>query len=245
MSSPMPTTPKDIITLALKTANVIGVGQSPSAEDINDSFNHLNMMLAQWRADRANTYAFVNADVACDGREFYTIGPGGDLDIPWMPKIGSAFISQFYGTDNRVDYSLNELTAREDYNRIGLKQLKSFPSFFYYDSQFPVGNLFVWPIPDASYHLTVSMWKEIQRFQNASETIILPEFYHSAILWNLTVRLAVAFGVITVPDHQALAKSSFAALKRANAQTQTLQMPAALRKQSGTFNIYGDIFVGR
>ena len=46
MSSPVPTTPSDLITLALKTANVLGVGQTASAEDMNDAFNLLNMMMA-------------------------------------------------------------------------------------------------------------------------------------------------------------------------------------------------------
>ena len=45
MSSPMPTTPGDIIQLALKTANVLGVGQTASAEDTNDAFNVMNLSL--------------------------------------------------------------------------------------------------------------------------------------------------------------------------------------------------------
>lgn len=37
-----------IINLALKMAGILGVGQTATAEDANDAFTVLNMMLAQW-----------------------------------------------------------------------------------------------------------------------------------------------------------------------------------------------------
>jgi hypothetical protein len=45
MSNTLPTA-GSIINLALKTAGVLGVGQTPQAEDANDALTFLNMMLA-------------------------------------------------------------------------------------------------------------------------------------------------------------------------------------------------------
>jgi len=42
----------DIIFLALRNAGVTGVGQTPAAEDANDSFVILNAMIGQWNLER-------------------------------------------------------------------------------------------------------------------------------------------------------------------------------------------------
>jgi len=42
----------DLITLSLKNAGVIGVGQTVSAEDINDAAQMLTAMLGQWQRRR-------------------------------------------------------------------------------------------------------------------------------------------------------------------------------------------------
>ena len=67
MTQPLPTTPSDIISLALKTANVIGVGQTPLAQDINDCFNQLNMMMAQWQRRRYMVYELVTISKQATG----------------------------------------------------------------------------------------------------------------------------------------------------------------------------------
>ena len=43
------TTARDFVTLAMKEAGVLGVGQTLLAEDINDGFTILNMMLEEWQ----------------------------------------------------------------------------------------------------------------------------------------------------------------------------------------------------
>ncbi|MED5773577.1 hypothetical protein, partial [Enterobacter kobei] len=88
------TTPNDLIILALKQANVLGVGQSASAEDIQDCFALLNMMLAQWNRRRYAIYHLKTVNIACDGSQSYTIGPGGDIDTTRPNKIESAYFRQ-------------------------------------------------------------------------------------------------------------------------------------------------------
>ena len=77
MTQPLPTTPSDLITQALKIANVIGVGQTPNATDTNDCFNQLNMMLAQWQRRRYMVYNLVTVSKVATGQVSYTIGTGG------------------------------------------------------------------------------------------------------------------------------------------------------------------------
>lgn len=90
------TTASALIELALKEAHVIGVGQTPLSEDVNDALRLLNYMLAQWNRKRWLVYQLVDLVVNATGAESYTIGPGGDIQTTIRPdRIEKAFFRQF------------------------------------------------------------------------------------------------------------------------------------------------------
>lgn len=244
MSSPLPTTPRDIITLALKTANVLGVGQTASAEDMNDAFNLLNMMMAQWQRRRYMVYQLIESAKQATGQQSYTVGPGGDFNIPRPSKIEFAFFRQNVATPLPVDYPLEILRAREDYSRISIKTLNAFPQFAFYDAGNPLGNLYVWPIPNNQYEIHIVVMQQIQQFVNLSDTITLPPEYQAALMWNLVLELYPFYGLPVSDVVRGKAEASMRIIEEANAQIPQLQMPAALRGASGTYNVYGDFYIG-
>lgn len=242
--SPLPTTPRDIINLALKTANVLGVGQTASAEDTNDSFNLLNMMMAQWQRRRYMVYQLIDVAKIATGQQSYTIGPGGDFDIARPSKLEFAYFRQQFGAPLPVDYPLEILRAREDYSRISLKTLNAFPQFAFYDAGNPLSNLYIWPVPNNQYEIHIVVMQQIQQFLNLSDQIVLPPEYKAALMWNLTMELYPFYGLPVNDVVKGKAEASMRIIEEANAQIPQLQMPAALRGSSGTYNIYGDFYVG-
>jgi hypothetical protein len=220
------------------------VGQAASAEDITDAFNVLNMMMAQWQRRRYMVYELVTASKQGTGAISYTVGPGGDFDIARPAKLESAFFRQNQNTPLPVDYPLTILRAREDYNRIGIKNLNSFPQYAFYDAGYPLGNLFVWPLPSNQYEIFITVMQQLQSFQNLSDTIVLPPEYSAALMWNLTMDLYPLFGL---PPNDVVARKAQASMRiieEANAQIPQLIMPAAARSRTGTYNIYGDYYIG-
>ena len=103
MTVPVPTTPRDLINLSLKTANVLGVGQVASAEDMNDAFNLLNMLMAQLQRRRYMIYQLVTLAKQATGAISYTVGPGGDFNVARPAKLESAFFRQNVQTPLPVD----------------------------------------------------------------------------------------------------------------------------------------------
>src|SRR5690349_5006534 len=124
----MATTPLDIINQALKKAGILGVGQSAQAEDVNDAYSDLQDMLGQWQRKRWLIWHLVDYEHIGTGEQFYTVGPGQQFDITPRPdKIESAFFRQeVQSQPNKIDYPLQIIYAREDYNLIALKQLQTF-----------------------------------------------------------------------------------------------------------------------
>ena len=244
MSQPLPTTPRDIVNLALKTANVVGVGQSALAEDINDSFNMLNMMLAQWQRRRYMVYNLETIGIQATGAESYTIGLNQQFNSIRPVKLESAFFRMQGGSTLPVDYPLQVLRAQEDYNRISIKNLNAFPQYIYYSTGFPVGNIFVWPIPNNQYEIFITVMVQLQAFQNLSQEIILPPEYLDAMQWNLADRILTIYGMPENPKITKYAESSMRTIQEVNSQIPLLHMPIALRGKSGAYNIYGDFYVG-
>jgi len=149
-------TARDFCTLVLKEAGVVGVGQTALAEDINDTFTLLNRMFAQWQKKRWLIPSLYEIAAIGNNNKSNLIGPGQYYNAPRPDKIQSAYFIQLNGSsdpNSLVSFPLTAIWSWEDYSRIALKQLNSWPLYFFYDGAFPYGNVYIWPIPSSTYEI--------------------------------------------------------------------------------------------
>lgn len=232
-------TARDLISLVLKNSGVIGVGQDPLPEDINDCFSALNLMLATWAKKRWMVYHQIDVAKAATGALSYTVGIGGDFNTPRPDKIEAAYVRMTNVTSNQPDYPLVVIQAREDYSRITLKTLNSFPTYCFYDSDFPLGNLYAWPVPSNLYEIHIIVKSQLTQIANLSDIVALPAEYAEAIIWNLARRIRPAYQLPPDPQVNNLARETFNAIVQANVQIARLTMPPTLLNK-GRYNIYAD-----
>lgn len=147
------TTARDFVTLAMKEAGVVGLGQTPNSEDINNCYTLLIRMLAQWQKRRWIVPNLIDVYATANGNISNTIGPGQYYNTLRPDKIQSAYFKHVNSGSNDVSYPLIPIWSYEDYSQISLKQLLTWPTYYFYDNAFPVGNVFIWPIPDANYEI--------------------------------------------------------------------------------------------
>lgn len=239
------TTARDLINDALKDAGAIGVGQTALAEDINDGLKRLNAMMAQWSRQRWLVYHLIDVAFTADGSLNYSIGAGGVLDFPRPDRIEAAFFRQVAGVPgNKVDYPLVVLNSREDYNRIALKGMHSFPSCVFYDSGFPLGYVYIWPVPTNLYEIHLSLKATLQTFPNLNTEIVLPPEYEEALRMNLAVRLRIKYQMPLDPQLVGAAKYALNVIRNSNAQIPALQMPQDLVRGGGNYNVFSDGYDG-
>lgn len=154
------TTARDIITLALKETGVLGIGQTALPEDINDGFTLFMRMLAQWQVKRWLVPGLTDISAVSNGAISNTIGPGQFYNAMRPDKILAGYFKQL-GTGNpiSVSYPLLPIWSYEDYARLALKNLQSFPQYFFYDGAYPNGNVYIFPVPSNQYeiHLIVKL----------------------------------------------------------------------------------------
>lgn len=237
------TTALDIITLAYKDAGILGVGQSLLPEDINDGLTRLNMMIAQWRVKRWLIWHLVDKSVVSTGAQSYSVGPGADIDVPVRPdKLETAYFRMLPGANGTqaVDYPLQLLFSYEDYARITLKTLVSFSQCIFYDSAWPEGRIYPWPLPQASlYEIHIVLKHVLSEFSDLTSTFDFPPEYLAALHYNLVVRSRAAYRMPEDPGFTALAADAMQTLRSANAQIPSLVMPDNLVRP-GVYNIYSD-----
>lgn len=237
------TTPLDIINQALKKAGVLGVGQTALAEDINDAYSDLQDMLGQWQRKRWMIWHLV--DYACmgTGNVSYTVGPNQQFNInPRPDRIESAFFRQVINepAPNQIDYPLELIEAREDYNRIGLKQLQTFPQYLFYDSAYPIALAYPWPLITANlYELHLTVKETLAQFTSLNQQINLPLEYFAALKFNLAIRLCQAYQLPPDPTLIGLAKDAMNVIRNANLQIPRLKIPTDLVRP-GIYNVFSD-----
>src|SRR5882672_4487759 len=148
-------TARDFITLALKEAGVLGIGQTALPEDINDCFTLLKRMLSQWQKRRWIVPNLIDVYAQGNSLKSNLIGPGQYYNSARPDKIQAAYFKQLNSGNvaNEVSYPLRHIWSYENYANIALKELNTWPSFFFYDGAFPYGNVFIWPIPTSAYEI--------------------------------------------------------------------------------------------
>jgi hypothetical protein len=238
------TTPAALNQLALLDSGVIGQGQLASGEDVNNAFLRGNMMLAQWARKRWLVWNLTDVAKVSTGAISYTVGTGQDFDILRPERLeDGCFMRQLNTTSGQaIDFTpLKLLTSHEDYNRIAIKGMGTFASVVFYDSAWPFGKVYFWPVPQAStYELHILVKTPITQFTALNQVVNMPDEYQAAYHYNMQVRLRVAYRLPPDPVIISLARDSLNLIKNANAQIPTLRMPARLTSRGYGYNVYSD-----
>lgn len=236
------TTPADIIMFSLRQAGVVGVGQEAEAEDYNDALTILNDILAQWNRKRWLIYHLKDLGLTSTGAQFYTIGAGGDFDAPRPDRLEAAYYRQLIqSVPNQVDYPLKLIMAYEDYSRIRLKMLTTVPTYVFYDSAYPLGKVYPWPLLQSDiYELHIIVKDVLESFTTINDVVNLPPEYEAALRYNLSARLRPMYQMPPDPTVVALATDALNVIRGANAQIPRLQMPRGIQQRGHSYNIYSD-----
>ena len=179
----------------------------------------------------SNEFASSNTPVA-------TLGYAGEFaDADFNPEFNIAGGLATSSPNNlSLDYWLTVVESREDYAAISLKQLATFPSMVFLDAGYPFGTLFVWPVPQARrWEIHVLTKAPIAQFTSSTQTVLMPDEYRSAIVWNLAARLAPAYGGAPSQSIATFAKTSLDAIRRANGRVPQLMIdPALTHRRAGS-----------
>jgi hypothetical protein len=194
----------ELIGDALSILGVLGVGETPSADDVNLASRRLNAMVKAWQAAGTHLWTKTEGSISLVANsQSYTMGPAGDFSVRPL-KILSA-----RRTVSSIDTPLTAW-SRSDYFDQPNKATASYPTNFYYDPQLGTGRLYVWPVLATGNTATLAFTyaRQLEDFDAAANTSDLPQEWIEALTYNLAIRLQGPFGQAMSDDDRAIAVAS-------------------------------------
>lgn len=196
----------------MRLLGVLPSGSNPTVSETADCLIALNGLLEAFRLDKLLVYSVDDQSLAMvAGTSSYTIGSGGTLDTTRPVKLDNAYMRN--GT---TDYPVTILTsaqwdAIEDKTTTG-----SIVEYAYYDADYPLGTLKVWPVPTSTDSLYLSFWTPLTALTSADVSVSLPPAYERMLAFSLAIEIAPEFGTAASPDIIGIAKSTRAAIRVIN-----------------------------
>lgn len=203
----------DLIKGAMRLIGAIESGETPSSEETSDGLSALNAMMDAWSIERLMVYQILQENFTLSaGTASYTIGSGGTWNTTRPTRIDSAFIRDSSGQDYPI-----EIITKEQYDAIWLKTTQSLPEQLFYDPAYPLGTVYWYCVPDASYTAYINSWKQLQSFAGLTTVLALPPGYERAIKYNLALEIAPEYNRMPSAVLAQIANESKAAIKSMNA----------------------------
>lgn len=161
-------------------------------------------------------------------QQSYTIGTGGNFNTIRPDIITNQWI---HDTVSGLDYPVGIYT-KEQYDAIPLKSIAAIPQWFYYDPQYPLGVIYLFPTSSvSSYQLTIESRKPIMQFALLTTAMALPGEYIKAIKYLLADELAPEYGFTIPQDMQQKIADSRKIIKRKNLNRVVATFDGGLCKQ--------------
>lgn len=204
----------EVVTGGAGLLGALGTGEVLNAAESADCLALLNEMLDSWSTDRLFVYQLAKYQYTWpNGQISQTVGIGGDIPITRPVRCEDSY----FQTSNGISYPCNKLT-RQAYDAISFKTLGGGPmcSWFYYDTSYPLGTLYVYPVTSGG-DLFLNYWLALPQFTSLTDVVVLPPGYLRALRFNFAVEAAGYFQLQVPPAVAAVASSAAGKIKRLNA----------------------------
>ena len=188
-----------LVTAALRMLGAVSSGQAPTANELADGGEVLNLMLKAWQADGLQLYSLTTISLTpVLGQYKYTFGAGGDIETT-THRPEEIFNVHRQRTADLTDVELTRL-ARSDYWTLSDKDNEGTPTQFYFDPAIVGGlaNLYVWPAPSAlfvsDYTIEIQYQKPFDDMDASTDNLAFPVSWELAIVTGLAALLSLEYG---------------------------------------------------
>jgi hypothetical protein len=238
----------DMLQDSFEKLGVYAPGETISDANAQRGLKVLNDMIDSWSNESLTCYAILEQSAPLQvGVGSYTIGAGGTLNMTRPIRIlmgaGTAYLRDSNGNRYPMD-----VVPQDKWNQIwNLTMVSSnIPNTIFYDPQFPLGIINVYPLYSGGMSMTMfwDSYLQLTEFPLLSTTVSLPPGYIKAIQDSLALQIGPYFKPDGWVPSQTLiwaAAESKANIKRANIRENIAVFEKTLTARGGvTYNIYAD-----
>lgn len=180
----------DIIKRSLKLTGLLSGNQNLRSEDAIDTLAELNGILNAWNIEKLKSFNQVDIQhTLVSGQDVYTIGVGGDIDSARPKRIETMLVR-----DNNIDYPLSSISF-DEYQNIRTKDISStYPRYFYYNPEHPLGVITLYPKPSKALTLNITQWYLWSNYESTADVIDIPTEFVELLVYELAINICPYFG---------------------------------------------------
>lgn len=221
----------NLITDVLLDMGVIADQETPTASQSVGALVKLNDLIESWNLDPQKLYGateFIIPFVA--NKATYTIGIGGDLNIPRPNGVFAAFVRNTTATPSQQQDIPITILNDQQWADIPVKKMTgTFPYAVWFNMTNPLITAYVTPIPTGSNYSLV-FWDNNDNATLALNTVLdLPPGYKRALKYALFIELAAGYQIQVPASIASLAISSKLSVDRQNVSINTLNTSVGVR----------------
>ena len=192
-----------LISGALRIAGAIAQGETPTATQVTEAAEALNMLVKAMQADGMPLWAIKKYAVTLTATSDYTIGVGSTVNTPKPLKVVNAYR---HNTLTNIDVPMRVVT-RQEYDMLGNKTSTGSPVQLFYEPLLSTGVMHVFPVPDtysiANETIYIIYQRPFEDFDASTDEPDFPQEWFDAIKFGLADRLAPEYG-LAIQDRQDL-----------------------------------------
>lgn len=198
----------DIITDAFVEIRVARAGDVIAPEMLDQGQRAANRILDLWNANRRAVFADTFTDFTLTpSLSPHTVGPSGTFVVAQRPVKIDAAVLNLGGTPNV--FAPIDVHDELWYRALPVPAItSSVPTDLYYETAWPNGNLFFYPIPTTAYSVRLWMRVVLASITDVTATFSLPPGYQDALTMTLAERLASGNGQTASQDTRQAAKEA-------------------------------------
>lgn len=228
-------TVRDLCTYVLKTLNIVYDGRDPTPAELNGALYIVNEAFDSWNIDGQMIYARQFLTFPTDSSYqtnangvYYTLGPVGS-GASWIMPAGQdrpsdiEFVSFQLPTVPVVNKPCKVLTAQEWAAIRATQVISPIPNWIYMDEQYPITNVYVWPVPNGGSSLTFTFWQQLPTQLTLDSQVQLPPGYLKAIRLEAVMSYASFYNMPIKPEWASQYDTIKNNIKASNIQSNRLE----------------------
>lgn len=232
---------RDLITSSLRLLGVKAQGQVATGAEAVDALAVLNSLIDTWNASDALLYTTTQVvKTLSPPQASYTIGPSGDINVASRPvRLYGAWLRNAQNTP-ATDTRMTILSDTEWGNIVAKTITTTIPYYVYMDRQWPLANIYIWPVPTVSSNsLVLQFLHALDSNVGLDDTESLPPAYRNALRYNLAVELANEYGIEAPETTKKKALTTLMLIQQSNFQPYRMEFDVGVQ---GVYQIASDSF---
>lgn len=230
----------------MQALQALGSGETPTAAESNDGLIALNALIDSLSNENLMLYQLQEQSFTLTvNTSQYTIGSGGTINVTRPLAITQAYVQ-----DSSTNKYLMKIVQRPEWNQLttsGTQVTSQIPDTLFYDPQFPLGVINIFPIPLIGYSVYFDSRLQLSQLADLTTALSLPVGYERMLVYNLAVEISSMFG-IPIPPVAPGAKNVGMIAAEAKANVKRTNIPeviagydqAIVSRSYATYNIYRD-----